>query len=73
MPVHLFAQLAKHQTGRALLLQANVPAFLLKVLLESGVSTEAEILKVKAALLSLGHIAGNLPTGQLSHGYFDYI
>uniref|UniRef100_A0AC34GS28 Rapamycin-insensitive companion of mTOR domain-containing protein n=1 Tax=Panagrolaimus sp. ES5 TaxID=591445 RepID=A0AC34GS28_9BILA len=66
MPVHLFGQLSKHQIGRGLLHQSNIPAFLLKVLIESGVSTEEEILKVKAALLSLGHIAGNLPSG-----YFD--
>uniref|UniRef100_A0A914Z8M0 Rapamycin-insensitive companion of mTOR domain-containing protein n=1 Tax=Panagrolaimus superbus TaxID=310955 RepID=A0A914Z8M0_9BILA len=63
MPVHLFGQLSKHQIGRGLLYQSNISSFLLKVLIESGVSTEAEILKVKAALLSLGHIAGNLPAG----------
>ena len=63
MPVHLFSQLSSHEVGRSMLVDANVPTRLLKILVESGVVDEEDILNVKAALLSIGHIASNLPNG----------
>lgn len=63
MPVHLFSQLSSHEVGRSLLVEANIPSRLLRTLIESGVVEEDEVLNVKAALLSIGHIASNLPNG----------
>ncbi|KAE9550565.1 hypothetical protein FO519_006223 [Halicephalobus sp. NKZ332] len=63
MPVHLFSQLSNHQKGRSMLVEANVPSRLFRVLIENNVVEEDEILDVKAALLSIGHIASNLPNG----------
>ncbi|CAG9534707.1 unnamed protein product, partial [Cercopithifilaria johnstoni] len=61
MPVHLYGQLAQHDTGRELLLRSNEVNRLLDVLRNSPLPTDAyQTSKLKGALYALGHIIANV-------------
>ncbi|VDK63488.1 unnamed protein product [Onchocerca ochengi] len=61
MPVHLYGQLAQHDTGRELLLKSNEVVRLLDVLRDSPLPTNTcQISKLKGALYALGHIVASL-------------
>uniref|UniRef100_A0A914DDY9 Rapamycin-insensitive companion of mTOR domain-containing protein n=1 Tax=Acrobeloides nanus TaxID=290746 RepID=A0A914DDY9_9BILA len=59
-PVHLLANLAKHATGRQILLKTQVVQQLLTTLKNSTIQPE-NYSRIKAALFGLAHIAGNMP------------
>ncbi|VDK81272.1 unnamed protein product [Litomosoides sigmodontis] len=60
MPVHLYGQLAQHDTGRELLLQSNEVNRLLDVLRDSPLPTDTHhVSKLKGTLYALGHIVAN--------------
>uniref|UniRef100_A0A915PPK8 Rapamycin-insensitive companion of mTOR domain-containing protein n=1 Tax=Setaria digitata TaxID=48799 RepID=A0A915PPK8_9BILA len=66
MPVHLYGQLAQHDTGRKLLLESDEVGRLLDVLRDSPLPTDAyQISEMKGALYALGHTAAGLNPGLL--------
>ncbi|VBB31327.1 unnamed protein product [Acanthocheilonema viteae] len=61
MPVHLYGQLALHDTGRELLLKSNEVDRLLDILRDSPLPTDTcQTSELKGALYALGHIVANL-------------
>ncbi|VDN40559.1 unnamed protein product [Gongylonema pulchrum] len=58
MPVHLYGQLAQHETGRDILLKTGEADRLLDLLRDSPVPLDVhETSEIKSALYALGHIA----------------
>lgn len=68
MPVHLYGQLAQHETGRDLLFKSGEVRRLLDMLRNWPLLTDAyEICELKGALYALGHIVTAVDYGRYLH------
>uniref|UniRef100_A0A183EH31 RICTOR_V domain-containing protein n=1 Tax=Gongylonema pulchrum TaxID=637853 RepID=A0A183EH31_9BILA len=69
MPVHLYGQLAQHETGRDILLKTGEADRLLDLLRDSPVPLDVhETSEIKSALYALGHIAAVVDPKEESEG-----